>query len=180
MPTHNNAGSHSVSSGALRLIEKCFRQLRYDCTNGIIVTCYHVMQQLATRHETEAYCDYDYKQETPCGVRYSLFWKVAFEDLLFHETKGVILRISFECPRNLQGRRIHHSGLLEDGMLVGLIGLNKNDKVISTTFFEVHLRESTDSMRIRTGTNTRGKYSINRLMSFALIRPSITTVIIRG
>ena len=157
MPTNNPRGPHVASSGAHRLIDKCFRQLRYNCINSIMVTCYHVMQQLAEEHESDKSPNYDYKLETPCGVHYSLFRKVAFEEFLFHENKGIILRISFECPRTLQRSRIHSSGLLEDGMLVGLVGIDKEARDVFTTFFEVHLRESTDSMRVRTGTHERGK-----------------------
>ena len=144
--------------GTDRLIDRCFRQLRYDNINGVIDACYHAMQQLVVQQETEGYQDYQHRLETPSGFRYSLFRKVDFEELLFHDSKGVALRVSYDCPRSLQGRRMHSSGLLEEGMLVALVGFDKDVAEVDTIFFEVHLRESTEGMRTRTGTHARGRF----------------------
>ena len=154
--------------GTNRLIDRCFRQLRYDNINSVIDACYHAMQQLVTQQETQGYHDYQYGLETPNGFRYSLFRKVAFEELLYHDGKGVVLRVSYDCPRALQGRRMHSSGLLEDGMLVALVGLDKDAGEVDTIFFEVHLRESTEGMRTRTGTHARGRFH-SQISTYSLL-----------
>ena len=156
MPCKDFAQSHFLPRGYSCLVDTLFRQLRYESTECIIDACYHAAQQLAITPTSQNY-DYDFAQETPRGVRYSLFCDVLFEELLFHEAKGTVVRLSFACPRTLRGGRMHSSGLFEKGMLVALLGLDEDGSSLSTTFFEIHLRQSTDSMRVRSGNDLRGK-----------------------
>ena len=136
---------HHLPAGPARLLDICFRQLRYEGTEPIIDPCYHAMQQLVLARSQKPQPDYQFGLETPRGARYSLFRNVAFEELTFHELHGAILRLSYDCPRALQGRRIHTSGLFEENMLCALIGLDEEATTLATTFFEVYLRESTVS-----------------------------------
>lgn len=155
MPCKDFTQSHFLPRGYSCLVDTLFRQLRYESTECIIDACYHAAQQLAVISPKQNH-DYDFGQETPRGVRYSLFRDVLFEELLFHEAKGAVIRLSFACPRTLRGGRMHISGLFEKGMLVALLGLDEDGSSLSTTFFEVHLRQSTDSMRVRSGNDLRG------------------------
>lgn len=181
MPSKDVRRPQFFPAGTNRLIDRCFRQLRYDNINCVIDACYHAMQQLVIQQETQGYHDYQYGLETPCGFRYSLFRKVSFEELLFHDGKGVVLRVSYDCPRSLQGRRMHSCGVLEDGMLVALVGLDKNAGEVDTIFFEVHLRESTEGMRTRTGTHTRGRFhSQIHKPHILLTKSSDSTTLLRG
>lgn len=157
MPRKDFAQSHFLPRGYSCLVDTLFRQLRYESTECIIDACYHAAQQLAITSKKHNH-DYDFSQETPRGVRYSLFRDVIFEELLFHEFKGTVVRLSFACPRTLRGSRMHSSGLFEKGMLIALLGLDEDGSSLSTTFFEVHLRQSTDAMKVRTGNDLRGKF----------------------
>ncbi|KAI9870942.1 MAG: hypothetical protein M1830_003607 [Pleopsidium flavum] len=157
---------HFLEAGQPRLLDTLFRQLRFDSTEAIIDACYHAFQKLVTSLTTQVGMSdvYDVRQDTPNGNRYSLFWDVSFEELIFDDTKGIIVRVSFACPTFLRGRRIHSSGFFEDGMLVALLGLDSIDSGLSVTFFETHLRESTDAMQSRGGKGTRAALQL----SFAL------------
>ena len=143
MPQKAPSGGHYIPAGPLRLLDTCFRQLRYECIEPVIDSCYHAMQQLVLSRSQNSKAEFQYGLETPRGTRYSLFRNVAFEELSFHEFHGAILRLSYDCPRALQGRRIHSAGLFEENMLCALIGLDEDTTALTTIFFEVHLREST-------------------------------------
>lgn len=150
---------HFLAAGQQRLLDTLFRQLRYDSTEAIIDACYHAGQRLLAflTKQISTLDIYDVRQNTPNGTRYHLFSEVAFEELIFDETKGILVRVSFACPMYLRGRRMHSSGFFEDGMLLALLGLDNLDMGLSVTFFETHLRESTDAMLSRGGKGTRGK-----------------------
>ena len=174
MPCKDFAQSHFLPRGYSCLVDTLFRQLRYESTECIIDACYHAAQQLAITSKEHNH-DYDFSQETPRGVRYSLFRDVLFEELLFHEFKGTVVRLSFACPRTLRGRRMHSSGLFEKGMLIALLGLDEDGSSLSTTFFEVHLRQSTDAMKVRTGNDLRGKFHPLLAEFRYLIRNSVSS-----
>lgn len=179
MPCKDFAHSHFLPRGYSCLVDTLFRQLRYESTECIIDACYHAAQQLAMTSSTEQYHDYDFSQETPRGVRYSLFHDVLLEELLFHETKGTVVRLSFACPCTLRGGRMHSSGLFESGMLVVLLGLDEDGSSLSTTFFEVHLRQSTDSMKVRSGNDLRGKFHSLPVAFSSLTRNSVGSALSR-
>lgn len=152
---------HFLQAGQQRLIDTLFRQLRYDSTEAIIDACYHACQKLVAflTNQPPLIDIYDVRQDSPNGTRYHLFWDVAFEELIFDETKGILVRVSFACPTFLRGRKMHVSGFFEDGMLLALVGLDDLGTGLSVTFFEIHLRESTDAMQSRGGKGIRGKTS---------------------
>ena len=167
MPTSGRVDSsksespaYSRSSNLDRLIEKCFRQLRYDNINGIIAICHRAIQILVTPSAFGLMRNYEYTQETPCGVRFSLFHHVKFEEIMFHEYRGIIFRVSYDVPTSLQGARMSRfPKILEKGMLAALIGLDESSNSVHTTFFEVFQRESTEAMKTKTGNHDRGERS---------------------
>ena len=146
MPSKSPSEPEHLSAGIERLVDKCFRQLRYDNTHGLKDISFDAMQRLLREPVLPYYRDYEYSCETSSGARYLRFRKVAFEGLSFHESKGLIVRLGFECPAELRGRQIHLKKVLEPGMLVGLIGMNKETGHVTTTFFQTHLRESTEAI----------------------------------
>ncbi|MCJ1377076.1 hypothetical protein MMC17_000166 [Xylographa soralifera] len=161
MPTKAHNQTHHLPAGPDRHLDIAFRQLRYENVEPLIDICHHAMQQLVISRTQPHLLDYQFGVETAQRRRYSLLRNAAFEELLFHEYKGVMVRLSFNCPRALQGGRIHRSGLFEEGMLCALVGLHDETDELSTTFFEVHLRESTDAMKNRTGNHTRAAIQLS-------------------
>ena len=146
MPIKSDEHPHHLPQGPSRQLDIEFRHSRYESTEPIIDLCYHAMQQLFQSKSKDYFIDYQYGLETPRQNRYSLFRNVAFEELSFHETKGTIVRLSYDCPTALQGNKIHKSGLFADGMLCAMIALHEGTNELTTTFFEVFLRESTVSL----------------------------------
>ncbi|MCJ1476027.1 hypothetical protein MMC13_004691 [Lambiella insularis] len=162
MPSKAADQPHHLPSGIPRYLDVAFRHLRYENIEPIIDLCYHGMQQLVASKQEETRIDYRFGLETFQRRRYSLFRNVAFEELIFHERKGAIVRLSYDCPRVLQGFKIHRmSGLFEEGMLCSLIGLHEDSDELTTTFFRVHLLESTDAMKSRTGNHTRSSIQLS-------------------
>ena len=145
MPIKSNEQPHHLPQGPSRHIDIEFRHSRYESTEPIIDLCYHAMQHLLRSKREDQFINYQYGLETPRCNRYSLLRNVAFEELCFHETKGTIVRLSYDCPMALQGNKIHRSGLFADGMLCAMIALHEDTNELTTTFFEVFLRESTVS-----------------------------------
>jgi len=147
MPLKSNDPSnpHRLPPGPNRLMDVSFRHQRYENTETIIDACYHGMQQLLESKDRPSMIEYIYALETPNGNRYSLFRNVAFEELSFHESKGAVVRLSFDCPRFLQDMRIHNQPVLEPGMLCALIGLHEGTNELTTTFFQVDIKQGTVS-----------------------------------
>ena len=159
MPKDIFTGLDHLQAGIARHIDLCFRQLRYDNTNVLVDVTHHAIQQLAVEKVNEKYEDYKPQCETPSGAKYLRFRKVAFEEFLFHYADGLVVRLSYECPKDLQGRAIHKAKVLEENRLVALVGMNDIGEVI-TVFFQIHLRESTEGKFITSKTHERGKYLI--------------------
>ena len=156
MPRKSPSASHHLPSGQRRHLDTLFRQLRYDSTEPIIDACYHASQQLASVVADKNMADYSDRMITPRKGRYSLFRDVTFEDVMFNPLKGLLVRISFACPRALRGKRLGVSHQFEEGMLVALVGIG-DDGGLSTTFMEIHQRQTTESMRRRSGNDLRGQ-----------------------
>jgi hypothetical protein len=103
------------------------------------------MQQLVLAKKEPQVLEYSYGMQTPNGTRYSLFRGVEFEALSFQGKNGALMRISFDCPRSLEKNRIHKSTVLEHGMMCAIMSLHDDMDELTTTFFEVHMKESTVS-----------------------------------
>ena len=162
MPRKSPHANHHLPWGQQRHLDTLFRQLRYDSVEPIIDVCYHANQQLARLDELVPTVNYEGRMITPRKLRYSLFHDVAFEDTMFNSAKGILIRVSFACPRALRGKRMGASKRFEEGMLVALIGLDKAQG-LSTIFMEIFQRQTTDSMRTRTGNDLRGDFTLEFL-----------------
>lgn len=154
MPKKNIAESHFLAPGPLRLLDTLFRHLRFDTTESIRDICYSAAQFLALpqhQHSRELQA----RQDTPSGNRYFMYHDARIEELLAHEYKGMLIRVSYDCPRNMQGRQMHTSGRLEESMLCALVGLDEEREHLFTQFFTIHLRQSTYSMQRVTANDSR-------------------------
>ena len=158
MPRKSPHASHHLPCGQQRHLDILFRQLRYESTESLIDACYHASQQLVKLLNQLPDPNYDDRMITDRKIRYSLFRDLAFEETMFSPSKGLMFRISFACPKGLRDKRLGTSKQLEEGMLVTLVGLSDDDN-LSCTFMEIDQRQSTDSMRSRTGNNLRGENS---------------------
>ncbi|OJD18137.1 hypothetical protein AJ78_01803 [Emergomyces pasteurianus Ep9510] len=153
MPFKRFYQSHFLPRGPERLIDTLFRQLRHENV-AALKDCVYVAAQkllLAKNHDS----DYEPCEDTPDGNRCYLFWGARLEELLFDDRKGLIVRISYLCPKKLRGRKIFNSGRFENGMVVALVGLDDDGDELSVTFFEAFLSQSTDSMVSRGGKGMR-------------------------
>ena len=158
MPPRLADTTHRHPGGRARQLDINFRQFRYESTEYIIDCCHHASQIIFMSMSFTPPSDYEHSLKTPKGSAYSFFQDVRFEDIQFHELKGVMLRLSFACPESLRGKALARSRLFEEGMLVAVLGLSQDD--LSITFMEVHLRQSTEAMRRRTGNDLRGTCAV--------------------
>jgi AAA domain len=154
MPKKNVQEANCFQPGPQRLLDTLFRHLRFDSIEGIRDVCYNAAQHLAMQKDASS-PDYVPQQETPSGNRYFLYRNVKFEELLSDEKRGVIVRVSYDCPQFMRGRAMTRSNRLEQGMLCCLVCLDDDGRSLSTVFFEVSMAQSTDSMKPRDGNGVR-------------------------
>ncbi|KAK2783225.1 hypothetical protein FQN53_009311 [Emmonsiellopsis sp. PD_33] len=153
MPFKRFTRPHFLPRGPQRLLDTLFRQLRYENVEILKDCVYFAAQKLLTTETAPS--DYDPCQDTPNGNRYYMYWGAKFEELIFHDRKGLLVRVSYACPRKLRGSRIFTSGRFENGMVVALVGIDDDGVSLSATFFETYLCQSTDSMASRGGKGKR-------------------------
>ncbi|KAK2761189.1 hypothetical protein FQN54_001710 [Arachnomyces sp. PD_36] len=149
---------HFLPRGPERLVDTLFRQLRHDNVEILKDCTYAAAQKLAST--TDYKSNYDPRQETPNGNRHYLYWGAKIEELGFEDRKGLMVRVSFACPRNMRGRNMFRTGRLEKGMVAALVGLDDDGVSLSVTFFEIVLRQSTNAMEPNGGQGKRGVYTI--------------------
>ena len=101
IPQKAPESKHHLPLGRKRHLDILFRQLRFDRVEAWIDICYHASQALYSNIPHVK--DYDERMTTPRRVRYHLFQDVSFEEVWFHETKGLLFRLSFACPKVLKG-----------------------------------------------------------------------------
>ena len=92
-------------------------------------------------------CASKLKLETACGNHYNLFTLVEFEELAFDEYQGLIVRLSYDCPKRLRGRAMNTAKILEHGKLCTLLAVHE-DGTLNTVMFNVFLRQSTVSFPV--------------------------------
>ena len=160
MPKKNLHEPHFLESPMMRLLDTQFRHLRYDHTEYFRDVCYSAAQKLASE-DLFSFPDYEAKQETAVGNSFFLFRDAHFEEIMSHERKGLITRVSFVCPARLRGRRMLKSGHFQAGMLCALIGIDKEDGDLSVTFMEISQAESTHSMDSRGGEGLRASVQLS-------------------
>lgn len=156
VPKKDQHHGHFLPRGQARLMDTNFRQLRYENTESLIDICYHASQRLVALTSEPQLDDYDDRNETPNGNQYFMFRNVEFEELQFHERKGIEIRVSFSCPAELRGLTLGSSGRFDRGRLAALIGLDKDHTSLSVTFLEITQPESTNAMKVQTGHDLRG------------------------
>ncbi|KAG8525794.1 uncharacterized protein KY384_000554 [Bacidia gigantensis] len=155
VPRKSPQAFHHLPAGQKRHLDVLFRQSRYEKVEPLIDASYHACQHLVLNGSEPQTADYDDRMITPRRLQYSLFQDVAFEEVQFNPTRGMMVRISYACPRALRGKAMGLSKHLEEGMLVALIGFC-NQGTLSVTYMEVDQRQTTESMRRRSGNNLRG------------------------
>lgn len=150
MPKKDLRMHNFLPIGPARHLDLLFRQLRYDSTESIRDICYSAAQTafLGTSHPTQGgYDDHErVSHETIAGNRYFLYHGVRVEELLAHEAKSMLVRISYDCPSFMRGRKMYESHRFQEGMLAALIKLDHVTREFSVFFLEVHLAQTTFSM----------------------------------
>lgn len=178
LPLKNPDHANDRLQGKSRLLDAQFRHLRYDSVESIRDVCYHAAQDLAKPVAKPCAADYDVRQFTPQGNQYSLFRNIRLEDLMF-DRNGIHLQLSFNCPRSLERDRLASAGHLEKGMLVALIGLNKEHH-LSVTYFNIEVGQSTGAMKSIYGNHDKGKFTFHLSSKFLLTRLSLSLAFVRG
>jgi AAA domain len=154
MPMRDLVHPNPIPAGVDRLLDLSFRQLRFENVEKIIDICYAAAQTSFLKHPnstTHETIQYQQRQETPLGNRYFLYENVQVEELVAHESESVLVRLSFDCPPSMRGRRIFRTGRFEKGMLVALLCLDTQKNELEIHYMQGHLLESTDSMNPRGG-----------------------------
>lgn len=109
--------------------------------------------------------DHHARQETPRENRYFISQNVRIEELLAHEFKGLLVRASYSCPKHMRGQLMKNSGRFDEGMLCALMGLDEDGVSLSTTFFAVHQRQTTNSIREKDPNDARAAVQLSFLQS---------------
>ncbi|EXJ83035.1 hypothetical protein A1O3_06852 [Capronia epimyces CBS 606.96] len=151
MPKKDLRTHNFLPIGPTRHLDLLFRQLRYDSTESIRDICYSAAQIafLGTTLTGQSQSDDTQEQirhETVAGNRYFLYRDVRVEELLAHEAKSMLVRVSYDCPPFMRGRKMYNSHRFQEGMLVALIKLDHITNQFSVVFLEVNLSQTTFSM----------------------------------
>ena len=155
MPRKDLNQTHFLLNGPERHFDTLFRHLRFDSTEAIRDVCYHAAQALArddneilNQDNTDPYQPLllEPRGDTPGGNRYFKYQNVKLEEVNADEKKGMIMRVSYECPDFMRGKCMHSCGRLLEGMLCALLCLNETSSELSVIFAEIHQRQSTTSM----------------------------------
>jgi len=159
MPKKNLLAENPLHTGMNRHLDMLFRHLRCDSIESIRDICYSAAQntflgapgtdQEAARHETTA------------GNRYFLYKHVRVEELLTHDHKGMLVRLSYHCPNFMRGAKMYASGRFQEGMLVAILELDHSTDELSVYFMEVNLAQSTMSMDALNGAGLRAAVQLS-------------------
>ena len=160
MPRTDLSYKHFLSNGPGRHLDTLFRQLRCDSVELLRDVCYSAAQRAFLGGAAP---DDHVRQETRAGNRYFLYHKVKIEELLSHEYKSMVVRVSYDCPPFMRGRKLHDSGRFKEGMLVALLQLNHTTMEMSVTYLEVSLAQSTFSMDSFDGQGIRAAVQLSFL-----------------
>lgn len=161
MPKKDLLADNPLGIGMKRHLDLLFRQLRCDSIESIRDICYsaaqisflgpHGTEQEKTRHETTA------------GNRYFLYKHARVEELLAHENKAMLARLSYHCPKFMRGSKMYDSGRFQEGMLVAVLELDHLTNELSVYFMEVNLAQSTMSMDSLNGAGLRAAVQLSFL-----------------
>ncbi|KEF60781.1 uncharacterized protein A1O9_02343 [Exophiala aquamarina CBS 119918] len=161
MPKKDLLANNPLEIGMKRHLDLLFRQLRCDSIESIRDICYSAAQvsflgtpgaeQEPARHETIA------------GNRYFLYKDARAEELLSHEHKAMLVRLSYHCPNFMRGAKMYNSGRFQEGMLVAILELDYPTRELSVYFMEVNLAQSTMSMNALNGAGLRAAVQLSFL-----------------
>ena len=183
MPKRDLVEANPQLPGVDRLLDLSFRQLRFESVEIIrdisysaaqtaFLGCHHqsnLRQSGVLNHASPMTLQNgnvnqsEPRHETPLGNRYFLYHNIQVEELLAHETKSLLVRLSFNCPPFMRGRKIHHTGRFEKGMLVALLCLDTKTNQLEIYYLQVHELQSTDSMSIRGGQGRKAAVQLSFL-----------------
>ncbi|EXJ74314.1 uncharacterized protein A1O5_02610 [Cladophialophora psammophila CBS 110553] len=161
MPKKDLYEKHFLDNGPRRLLDTLFRQLRCDSIESIRDICYSASQTafLGSGTNPEGHV----RHETVAGNRYFLYNNIKIEEMLSHEQKAMVVRISYDCPPFMRGQKLYDSGRFQKGMLVALLQLDHATMKLSVYFLEVHLAQNTFSMDCFDGRGTRAAVQLSFL-----------------
>ncbi|ETI26015.1 hypothetical protein G647_02792 [Cladophialophora carrionii CBS 160.54] len=161
MPKKDLIQKHFLDNGPGRHLDTLFRQLRCDSTEMIRDICYSAAQIafLKTGIDSEAHV----RQETNAGHRYFLYRNIKVQELLSHEHKSMVVRVSYDCPPFMRGRKLYDAGHFQRGMLVALLQLNNTTMEFSVYYMEVSLAQTTFSMDAFDGRGTQAAVQLSFL-----------------
>jgi hypothetical protein len=162
MPQKDLAHRHFLNNGPGRHLDTLFRQLRCDSTEMIRDICYSAAQ-IAFLKTGGLTSEDNVRQETSAGSRYFLYGNVKIEELLSHEHKSMVVRVSYDCPPFMRGRKLHDSRRFQGGMLVALLQLDHTTMEFSVYYMEVNLAQTTFSMDAFNGRGTQAAVQLSFL-----------------
>ncbi|KAK6364227.1 hypothetical protein LTS17_012398 [Exophiala oligosperma] len=167
MPKKDLRHAHHLPNGPKRHLDSLFRQMRCDSIEHIRDICYTAAQQVFLQVDPYGRPQpISYERilhETLAGHRFFLYHDIKFEELLAHESKGILVRASYHCPSFMRGRRMYGSGRFQEGMLVALLQLDRITNELSVFFLEVSLSQSTYSMDMSGGGGERAAVQMSFL-----------------
>ena len=186
MPKKNLAERHFLPAGPSRLFDVLFRHLRYNHTECIRDICYHAFQALVA--DPVVYHNYQAWQETPVGNRYFLYRHTKVEEVHAQDKKGLLVKLSYACPKGPKYNRAEDPSRFQNGMLCALLGLEEGG-TLTTTFLEVCNRGSAESMRRKHGNRIRAAVQLSfvsaaehvdvfRILRYARGLVSVRTVLV--
>ncbi|KAK5064874.1 hypothetical protein LTR84_000708 [Exophiala bonariae] len=159
MPQKDLLASNFLEIGMNRHLDLLFRQLRCDSVESIRDICYSAAQMAFLN--PQGLKEKHVRQETEAGNRFFIYDDVHVEELLIHQTKGMLARLSYHCPTFMRGTLIYDSGRFREGMLVALLELDASNNEFSVNFMEVHLVQSTMSMNTFGGAGIRAAVQLS-------------------
>lgn len=159
MPKKNLNEPHFLVNGPMRHFDILFRHFRYDSTETIRDICYRASQNLASA-PNEIIMPPEPRQETPAGNQYFEYQGVRMEEINAEEKKGMIIRLSYDCPEFMRGNFMHNCGRFQEGMLCALVCLDDSSE-LSIIFMEIHQRQSTTSMDTLGGLGKRAAVELS-------------------
>ena len=184
LPKKNWKESNPIAVGPQRLLDVLFRHLRFENVEKLRDIAYSAAQQaFLSRPGSDSIDDIDEEQqsqsllrhinsakqrdmdcegrfETSAGNRFFLYRGVQIEEILSHEYAGILLRISYDCPRFMRGKAMYNAGRLQEGMLTALLCFNRDTNELRTHFMQAHKAQSTMSMNTIGGRGTRAAVQI--------------------
>ena len=146
LPEKNIGTEPRLPNGVSRHLDVLFRHLRFEHTESLREICYHAAQTSFLEPVSGGHLTDISKRETSGGSRHFLYQDAQIEELVAHDRKGLLVRMTFNCPHFLRGRKPSMLGRLLDGMLCALLCLEHDTKALSVVFMEVHMSQSTSSL----------------------------------